>query len=89
MSLLDFALEVAGMSEDEVTALDAELPGFARLAADAREAEPILVKAKPHIDALVPLVVEIWPILQKAWPDVLAATPTVESLIDFAISKSK
>jgi hypothetical protein len=88
MSIVDFALEVAGMSSDEVAALDYELPGFSRLAAKAKQAEPIITQMKPHIDALMPLAIKMWPILQAAWPDIVASTPTVEMLIDFAMSKN-
>lgn len=101
MSLLDFALGLAGMDQATIQELDASLPGLARLAAIAKEAEPLLTSAKPHLDALAPLLAQaqphllalqpiagkLWPKVQKAWPDVVAVTPTTKDLIDFANSR--
>ena len=89
MSGIDFVLGLAGMPEETIQNLDRNLPGMARLAAAAKQAEPILTAAKPHLDALEPLAVQLWPILQKAWPDIVAVTPTVEQLIDFANAKNQ
>lgn len=101
MSMLDFALGLAGMNEVTIAELDASLPGLARLAAVAKDAEPALTAAKPHLDALAPLLAQaqphllalqpiaavLWPKLQKAWPDIVAVTPAVKDLIVFANAK--
>jgi hypothetical protein len=84
MSVLDFALSLAGLPQATIEALDKDLPGLARIAAGAREAEPFLTAAKPHLDALEPLATQLWPIMQRIYPDIVAVTPTVEKLIDFA-----
>lgn len=89
MSWLDLALEMAGLSEDEVAALDAALPAAGRAIGQLKQAEPILTKMKPHVDALMPLVQQLWPHVQLAWPDIVTATPALDDLIEFAISKSK
>ena len=87
MSVLDFALSLAGVPEATIADLDKQLPGLARIAASAREAEPLVNQAKPHLDALVPIFTKLWPILQKAWPDIVAATPVAQEIVDFAASK--
>jgi hypothetical protein len=87
MSVLDFALSLAGVPQATIADLDKQLPGLARIAAGAREAEPLINQAKPHLDALAPILAKLWPILQKAWPDIEAATPVAEELVDLANSK--
>jgi hypothetical protein len=87
MSVLDFALSLAGVSQATTEELDKQLPGLARIAAGARDAEPLLTQAKPHLDALAPILAQLWPVLQKAWPDIISATPVAQEIIDFASSK--
>ncbi len=89
MSMLDFALGIAGVPDTTARLLDTQLPGFARLAAAMKAIEPVLTTAKPHLDALEPLIIQIWPVLVKAWPDIVAVTPTVEQLIDFVNSREQ
>jgi hypothetical protein len=87
MSLLDIALKLAGMPQATIDELDRSMPGLARLAVVARNAEPLLTQAKPHLDALLPIAAKLWPQLQAAWPDIVAVTPTIEQLIEFAKSR--
>jgi hypothetical protein len=87
MSVLDFALSLAGVPEATIEDLDKQLPGLARIAAGAREAEPLINQAKPHLAALVPIFVKLWPILQKISADLEAATPVVQEIIGFVASK--
>lgn len=87
--IIKFALEIAHMSDAEIADLSAKMPAFGRLAADAKELEPILTQAEPLIAQLEPLVAQAWPIVQKAWPDVVAVTPTVQQLIEFVNSKGE
>ena len=69
MSLLDFGLGVAGLPEATIRDLDAHLPHLGRIAAAAKEAEPLLT--------------QLMPILTKTWPDIVAVTPLVQKLIAF------
>jgi hypothetical protein len=87
MSVLDFALSLAGVPEATIEDLDKQLPGLARIAAGAREALPLMNEAKPHLDALAPIFVKLWPILQKISPDIEAATPVAQEIIGFVASK--
>ena len=103
MSMLDFALGIAGLDDHLIAELDAALPGLGRLAKAAKSAEPLLTQAKPHLDALAPLLaqaqphlialqpiaVALWPKIQAAWPDIVSVTPTVSDLIAFANAKNK
>lgn len=73
MSVLDFGLGLAGLSEQTIKDLDAHLPALERIAAAAKQAEP--------------LITQIQPILQKVWPDIVAVTPLVQELIAFAKQK--
>jgi hypothetical protein len=84
VSWVDFGLGIAGLEQDKIAEVDAALPGFSRLAAELKQAEPILKQAKPHLDALEPLLIQLWPIVQKAWPDILAVTPAATDLADLA-----
>jgi hypothetical protein len=88
MSLVDFALELAGMPQNEIDDLEKSLPALARLAASFKSIEPELTLAKPHIDALVPLMGKIAPVFQNSWGDIVSVTPTVNELIDFVKSKA-
>jgi hypothetical protein len=80
MSILDFALGLAGMPQATIDALDKDLPGLARIAAAAKEIEPTLVE-------MAPLIEKAWPVLVRVWPDIVAVTPSVEQLIEFVNSK--
>lgn len=101
MSVIDLALSLAGMPDDEVADFKRELPAFARLADAAKALEPTITLAKPHLEALTPLIAQAmphinalipmiaaaWPIVDKAWPDVVGVTPTAQELIAFIKSK--
>jgi hypothetical protein len=73
MSALDFGLGLAGLPEVTIKELDKQLPALERLAAAARQAEPILT--------------QLMPILNKAYPDIVAVTPLIQELIAFAKQK--
>lgn len=73
MSMLDFGLALAGLSEKTIQDLDKNLPALQRIAAAAHQAEPLLT--------------QLLPILNKAWPDIVAVTPLVQELIAFAKQK--
>jgi len=82
MSLVDFALGLEGASQQVIEDVDKALPGFARLAADLKQAAPVLKLAQPHLNALAPLVAQLWPILQRAEPDVDAVAPAAKEIAD-------
>ena len=73
MSVLDFGLGLAGLPEQTIQDLDANLPALARIAAAMHKAEPV-------INQLIP-------ILGPVWPDVVAVTPLIQELIAFAKQK--
>lgn len=99
--VIRFALGIASMPDQVVNDLDRSLPGFARIAAAAKELEPILQKGEPHAEALapllaqamphiqelMPLIAQAMPIIKRVWPDIVAVTPTIEELIEFANRK--
>lgn len=101
MSVIDFALGIAGVPDQTIQDLDKAWPGFGRIAAAAKAGEPLLTQAKPHIDALIPLMTQamphidaLMPMLPKlyaigtsVYPDIVAVTPTVQELIEFASQK--
>ena len=80
MSILDFALQIAGMPQATIDSLDKDLPGLVRIAAAAKELEPTLT-------AMAPLIEKAWPVLVRVWPDIVAVTPSVEQLVEFVNSK--
>lgn len=93
--LLRFALSLASVPSKTVDDLDHDLPAMARIARLVRQAEPILMRNKPHIDAIMPHLLAMQPdalalakIIQQAWPDIVEVTPTVEEFIDFANGKT-
>lgn len=73
MNVLNLGLALAGMPEDTIKKLDANMPALERLAAAAKRVEPMLTPILPE--------------LQKAWPDIMAVTPLLQELIAFAKSK--
>ena len=80
---IKIALSIANMPENTVNDLEKSLPGFSNIAAAFKELEPILIKAQPNIDALLPLVNQAIPIVKKVWPDIVLVTPTAIELINF------
>lgn len=102
MSIPDLILTVAGMPQEQIAELDKAFPGMARVAAAARELEPFITKAQPHLealaplwpqaqphfDALMPIALQSYPILKAAWPDIVAVTPSIEMMIEFIASKA-
>lgn len=83
-----FALGLARMPESEIADLDQKLPGLARIAAAAKEIEPLLRQAEPHAEALAPLLNQMLPIIKGVWPDIVAVAPTIEQLIAFVNTKN-
>ena len=73
MSILNFGLGIAGLPEQTIRDLDVHLPALGRIAAAAKQAEP--------------LITELAPILARVWPDIVAVTPLVQELIAFAKQK--
>jgi len=73
MNLLAFGLGLAGMPEPTIQELNKQLPALERLAALAKEAEPLLVQLTPYAN--------------RAVPDIVAVTPLIQQLIAFAKSK--
>lgn len=78
MSLIDIALGFAGMSSAEIAELEKELPVMARLAATMKEAEPLLIQAKPHLDALAPIIEPLYIDVQDVW---VVAKPHLDALM--------
>lgn len=85
--MLRFALGLANMPDSTVADLEKSLPGFSRLVASAKQLEPIIHQALPHIEALSPLVQQAMPIVKAAYPDLVAVIPTVQELIVFVEGK--
>lgn len=92
--LLRFGLGLAGVPESTTNDIDQQLPAMLRLSKLAKQAEPILTRNKPHIDAILPHLIAmksdglaLAALMQQAWPDIVAVTPTVQELIDFANGK--
>ena len=75
MSLIDFALGLEGAPQQVIDDVDKALPGFARLAADLKQAAPILKQIQPQLDQLY----AIW---QKAEPDIVADAPVAKEVAD-------
>ncbi len=74
MSLLNLGLALAGLPEKTIKDLNTQLPALERLAADAKQAEP--------------LIAPLLPLIAKAWPDIVAVTPLLQDLIAFAKAKN-
>lgn len=87
-NLVKFALGLANVPPETVADIDKSLPGMARLIEDAKQLEPILIAAQPHIDALMPLIEKAMPILKAAYPDLIAILPTAEEIIAFVSKKT-
>jgi hypothetical protein len=82
MSLIDFALKLEGATDQQIADADRAVPGFARLAADLKQATPVLKQMSPHVDALAPLVAQLWPIFKRAEPDIVLVAPAVGDAAD-------
>jgi hypothetical protein len=75
MSLIDFALGLEGAPQQVIDDVDKALPGFARVAADLKQAAPILKQIQPQL-------AQLWAIWQKAQPDIFAEIPVAQEVID-------
>lgn len=84
---LRFALGLANVPDKDVADLEKALPGMARLADLAKEAQPQLIAAAPHVAALEPIFEKLWPIVLKAMPDIATSMPMIEEFIQLAQSK--
>ena len=73
MSVLDFGLGLAGLPEKTIQDLDKNLSALERIAAAAKQAEP--------------MINQLLPIVTKAYPDIVAVTPLIQELIAFAKQK--
>lgn len=85
--VLRFALGLANVPDKDVTDLETSLPALARLCKAARELEPIIHAAMPHLEPLKPLADQALTICEGAYPDFVAVLPTLEEFIQFANSK--
>lgn len=79
-----FALGLANMPEAEVADLEAKLPGLARIAAAARQMEPLLRAAEPHAEALQPIFVAAAPAIEALLPLLTQAMPHLDALAPLA-----
>jgi hypothetical protein len=84
LDVVDFAACLDGVPQQTIDDVDKSIPGFSRLAADLKQAGPILSMMRPHVDALAPLIAQLWPIFQKAEPDLVSVEPAVEDAAAFA-----
>jgi hypothetical protein len=82
---VQFALGIANMPQATIAELDRSLPGFARLADEAKQIEPLLrqaapliQQASPHVVAMLPHIVALLPIAEKLMPLINAAWPIVQ-----------
>ena len=75
MSMFDFELGIAGLPEVTIAELNKQAPALVRLAAAAKQAEP--------------LIAQLLPIITKAYPDVVAVTPLAQQLTAFVAAKSQ
>lgn len=78
--VLKFALGLANMPAEQVDDLDRKLPGLARIAAAAKQLQPLLAQAEPHAEALQPLLIAALPHLEALLPLLTQAMPHLNAL---------
>jgi hypothetical protein len=79
MSILDFGLGLAGMPQETIDKLDAEMPTLAKLARAIQQVEPILE---------TPLM-KAWPIIEAEFPDIKSVLPLLAEIAAFVNAKMK
>ena len=96
MSMLDFGLGLAGMPQETIARIDAEMPALARLVRAAKQVDPILQPIEPNIEQIWiqilrcwPAIVKAWPIIQAEVPDIKSAMPVIVELAAFIDAKMK
>ena len=89
MSTLDFVLSLAGVPQEQIEALDRNLPALARLCRTAKKLQPLLIKAQPLLAELNPIAAQAWDIIEPEMDDIKAVLPTVQEFIEFVNSKEK
>jgi hypothetical protein len=82
-----FALKLASVPDKDVSDLEKSLPALARLCRAAKELDPIIRQAMPHLEPLKPMAQQALDIVEKAYPDFVAVLPTIEEFIAFVNSK--
>jgi hypothetical protein len=85
--LLKFALSLASVPDKDISDLDKSLPALARLCRAAKQLDPIVRQAMPHLEPLKPLLGKASDICEAAYPDFVAVLPTIEEFIAFVNSK--
>jgi hypothetical protein len=76
--LIRMGLGFAGVSDDLAAAIDAEIPGAARLVAACRKAQPDLLLLEPIFEKLMPLVQQAIALEAQVAPLIEQATPIVQ-----------
>lgn len=86
--LIKFMLGFANIPDQAVADLEKSWPGIRRIANAAKELEPYLSQASPHIDALEPLAIKAYAIVKPIWPDILELLPVADEWINIVSKKS-
>jgi len=85
--LLKFALGLAQVPDKDIADLETSLPALSRLCKAAKQLDPIVRQAMPHLDPLKPLAEQALQIFETAYPDFVAVLPTLEEFIQFVNDK--
>lgn len=99
--ILKFMLGLANVPPAMVDDVEKSIPGVGRLVDAAKQLEPLLVQAHPHIEALtpqlqaamphiealLPLVSKALPIIKVEYPDIAALIPTARTVMAFFSDK--
>ena len=86
-NFIKFVLGLANIPEQAIADLDKSWPGIKRIADAAKELEPYLQQASPHIDILEPLGLKMYPIIKSVWPDILELLPVADEWINIVSKK--
>lgn len=87
--IIKFMLGFANIPEQAINDLEKQWPSIRKIADAAKELEPYLEQATPHINALEPLGIKMFPIVQRIWPDILELLPVADEWIDIVSKKSQ
>lgn len=87
--VLRFMLGIEKVPDKTIDDIDKSLPVFDRLIAVMKEAEPMIKRCAPHIQAMKPDLIHLFDLVGKAWPDIESVLPTVDEIIDYAEGKNK
>ncbi len=84
--LVNMAAHIAGLSDKQLSTIEAAMPATRKLIAVIIKAQPLIEKVAPIVDEMSPLIAEGMPLVKQAAEEIQVVGPALEIILD-AIEK--